>query len=89
MLEYVFGKLGLEWEQYVDCVDKHKRPNELDYLKGDASRIKALGWAPEYTFETLMDDMISHWMNFYKVDGFLESLNRLPGTWLAQDNIQY
>jgi GDPmannose 4,6-dehydratase len=66
MVEYVFTKLGLDWTQYVECLDKHKRPNELDYLKGDASRIKALGWKPEFTFETLMDDMIWYWESVYE-----------------------
>lgn len=69
MVAYVFGKLGLKWQDYVECIDKHKRPNELDYLKGDSSRIRELGWVPEYTFETLMDDMIEHWQDHYKVNG--------------------
>jgi GDPmannose 4,6-dehydratase len=66
MVEYVFNKLGLDWTQYVECLDKHKRPNELDYLKGDASRVKALGWKPEYTFEKLMDEMIWYWESIYE-----------------------
>ena len=40
---------------------------ELKYLKGDSSKIrKVLGWKPEYTFETLMDEMIEHWLGVYK-----------------------
>ena len=27
---------------------------------------KVLGWKPEYTFETLMDEMIEHWLEIYK-----------------------
>ena len=42
------------------------RPEELKYLKGDATKIRTeLGWKPKYTFETLMDDMIEHWMTKY------------------------
>ena len=65
MIKYVFGRLDLDWNQHVVSVDKHKRPQELDYLKGDSSKIRALGWKPEYTFETLMDEMINHWLSFY------------------------
>jgi GDPmannose 4,6-dehydratase len=66
MCEYVFSKLGLDYKDYVIQNQKFLRPEELKYLKGDSSRIRALGWEPEYTFETLMDDMIEHWMNIYK-----------------------
>jgi len=38
-----------------------KRPEELDYLRGDASSIKDLGWEQEYVFETMIDEMINHW----------------------------
>ena len=66
MCEYVFAKLGLDYKDYVIQNQKFLRPEELKYLKGDSSRIRALGWEPEYTFETLMDDMIEHWINIYK-----------------------
>lgn len=42
-----------------------RRPQELDYLRGDASRIRALGWEPEYSFETMLDEMIEYWMKYY------------------------
>jgi GDPmannose 4,6-dehydratase len=65
MCEYVFGKLGLDYKEYVIQNQKFLRPEELPYLKGDSSRIRALGWEPEYTFETMMDEMIEHWMKIY------------------------
>lgn len=41
---------------------KFIRPEELKYLKGDSTKARTiLGWEPEYTFETLMDDMIDGW----------------------------
>lgn len=62
MCEYVFSKLNMDYKEYVKQDNKFLRPEELPYLKGDPARIKALGWAPEYTFETMMDEMIEYWM---------------------------
>ena len=45
--------------------EKFKRPHELQYLKGDSSRIRALGWQPEYTFKMLVGEMIHSWMVHY------------------------
>lgn len=67
MCEYVFGKLGLDYKQYVVQNAKFLRPEELPYLKGDSTKIRTeLGWTPTYTFESMMDEMIEHWLNIYK-----------------------
>jgi len=63
VVQYVFNKLNISNKVVID--PKHTRPNELDYLKGDSSKIRALGWKPEYNFYTLLDEMVSHWMNVY------------------------
>jgi GDPmannose 4,6-dehydratase len=66
MVEYVFEKLNLDYKKYVIQDEKFLRPEELKYLKGDSSKIRnLLGWSPEYTFETLMDDMIQGWLDYY------------------------
>lgn len=66
MCEYVFGKLELNYEDYVIQNQKFLRPEELPYLKGDSTKIRTqLGWRPEYTFEMLMDEMIEHWMQYF------------------------
>ena len=66
MCEYVFGKLGLDYKQYVVQNEKFLRPEELPYLKGDSTKIRTeLGWTPAYTFESMMDEMIEHWLNIY------------------------
>ncbi len=63
MVEYVFERLGMDYTLYVTQNEKFIRPEELKYLKGDSTKIrKTLGWVPEYTFETLMDDMINGWL---------------------------
>ena len=66
MVEYVFNKLDLNYHEYVTQDGKFKRPEELDYLKGDSSRLRnQFGWEPEYTFETMLDEMIVFWLNEY------------------------
>jgi len=62
MVEYVFKQIDLDYTDYVVQNPKFLRPEELKYLKGDSTRAREiLGWEPEYTFETMLDDMIVHW----------------------------
>ena len=59
--EYAFKKLNLEYNDYVKIDPKYLRPEELDELKGDATKLRTtLGWTPNYTFESMMDEMIEH-----------------------------
>ena len=63
LCEYVFTQLDMDYKQYVVQNPKFMRPEELNYLKGDSSKVRdMLGWVPKYTFETLLDEMIEHWM---------------------------
>ena len=62
LCEYVFNKLGLNYEDYVKLDMKFLRPEELTDLKGDPTKLmKATGWKPTYTFETMLDEMIAYW----------------------------
>ena len=61
LVEYTFSKLGLDWKQYVKQDPKFLRPEELEDLKGDSTRLRKLGWEPDYTFETMIDEMIEYW----------------------------
>lgn len=66
LVEYVFGKLNLDWTKYIKQDSKFYRPEELDSLKGDASKLRKLtGWQPTYTFETMLDEMIEYWVKYY------------------------
>lgn len=59
-VEMVFGKLNLDWRQYVEVDPRYFRPSEVDALCGDASKLKKnLGWQAKYTFEMLVDEMIA------------------------------
>lgn len=62
LCETVFSKLGMNYEDYIVQNPKYMRPEELKYLKGDASKSReVLGWEPDYTFETMLEEMIERW----------------------------
>lgn len=66
LVEYVFGKLELKWDEYVETDEKYLRPEELEDLKGDSSKLRnETGWEPSYTFEEMLDEMIDHWVSIY------------------------
>lgn len=67
LCEYVFTSLNLNYLDYVKVDEKFLRPEELHNLKGDSSKlIKATGWTHDYTFETMLDEMINYWLEYYK-----------------------
>lgn len=67
LCEYVFSSLNLNYEDYVKVDEKFLRPEELHNLKGDSSKlIKTTGWTHDYTFETMLDEMINYWLEYYK-----------------------
>ena len=67
MCDYVFSQLDLDYKNYVTQDPKFMRPEDIQLLRGDATKLKTtFGWKPEYTFEKLMDEMIEHWVNNYK-----------------------
>jgi GDPmannose 4,6-dehydratase len=63
LVEYVFNSLELDYKDYLVQNPKFMRPEELKYLKGDSQRSRdILDWKPEYTFHTMLDEMIESWM---------------------------
>lgn len=67
LVKYVFGKLDLDWKEYVIEDEKYLRPEELLDLKGDCTKLKnTTGWEPTYTFEAMLDEMIDFWLDHYK-----------------------
>lgn len=66
LCEYVFSKLELDYTEYVKLDEKFLRPEELHNLKGDSTKLKKItGWTPEYTFESMLDEMIEYWSDHY------------------------
>ena len=54
--------INVETGACVVCVDpQFFRPNELHTLRGDPKKAReTLGWTPDFTFETLIRDMVNH-----------------------------
>ena len=73
LCDYTFTRLEMDYNNYVTVNEKFMRPEELDVLKGDCSKLKKSipSWKPEYTFETMIDEMISHWAKHYNLWDFI------------------
>lgn len=70
LCKIVFEKLGLNYMDYVTQNPKYMRPEELQYLCGDSTKMrKTLGWTPEYSFEALIDEMLESWLEYYHKSG--------------------
>jgi len=67
LVEYVFKTLQLDWKKYIKEDKKYIRPEELNALKGDSTKLRTgLKWKPEYTFESMLDEMIQFWLTVYR-----------------------
>ena len=63
LCEYTFRQLGLNYEEHVVQDQQYFRPLELQDLKGCTDKLKsAIDLRLEYTFETMIDEMIEYWM---------------------------
>lgn len=66
LCEYVFTALDMDYKAHVIQDSKFLRPEELNHLKGDSSKLRAhTGWSPKYSFESMLDEMIDYWKNIY------------------------
>jgi GDPmannose 4,6-dehydratase len=52
-----FAFHGMDWTKYVAVDHALLRPTESPLLRGDAARMRALGWAPRVGFADLVDAM--------------------------------
>jgi GDPmannose 4,6-dehydratase len=57
--ELAFGRVGLDYQQYVKVDERFIRPAEVDLLLGDPSKAKnVLGWEPRVSFQGLVEMMV-------------------------------
>ena len=63
MCDVTFSILDMDYRDYVTQDERYFRPQELDFLKGDSSEIRdELGWQPRYSFRSMVEEMVDHWM---------------------------
>jgi len=61
LCRYTFNVLDINYKDYIILDEKYLRPEELEDLKGDSSKItNEIGWKPKYTFENMIDEMINY-----------------------------
>ena len=57
--ERAIAEVDLDYRKYGITDERFRRPSEVDQLIGDSSKArKVLGWAPKYSFEELVREMV-------------------------------
>jgi GDPmannose 4,6-dehydratase len=63
LVQGVFERLDMNYEEFTFQNPKFLRPEELPYLKGDSSKARELlGWEPKVSFDELITEMVESWM---------------------------
>jgi GDPmannose 4,6-dehydratase len=54
-----FGRLGLDFREFIEIDPRYFRPAEVDLLLGDSSKARRmLGWQPKMSFDGLVNAMV-------------------------------
>ena len=62
--EQVFGRLGLDYREFVEIDPRYFRPAEVDLLLGCSQKVRSrLGWVPRVSFAELVALMVDADMN--------------------------
>jgi GDPmannose 4,6-dehydratase len=73
-----FGRLDLDWEQYVKYDRRYERPAEVELLIGDPAKAeRQLGWKPAVRFKELVKIMVEHDLDLAKREAQIASLPAL------------
>ncbi len=58
-LDAAFGRVKLDWTEFVRTDPRYLRPSEVDFLQGDPAKARrVLGWAPRTSFTQLVESMV-------------------------------
>jgi GDPmannose 4,6-dehydratase len=57
--ERAFGRVGLDYNDFVEIDPRYYRPAEVELLLGDPAKArKQLGWEPKVSFQKLVEMMV-------------------------------
>lgn len=81
-VEKAFKHVNLDWEKFVKTDKKYERPNEVEHLLGDASKIrKKLLWEPKVGFDKLVTLMVDSDVKSAEREKTLIEKNLLEPSW--------
>lgn len=76
VVEHTFKNLDLDWKDFVRFDERLLRPEEVEGLRGDCSKLRLkTGWEPEYTFESMLDEMIAFWQDELTSEAKVQAVN--------------
>ena len=81
-LELAFQYYDLDYKNYVETSEKYMRPNEVEYLLGDASKAKSeLGWEPKTDINELVKLMVEEYTLLAEREKVLIENKLIQPTW--------
>lgn len=73
-LEWTFGKLGLDYNDFVEFDQRYMRPSEVDVLLGDPTKARErLGWKPDVDIHGLIQMMVDHDLELARREKFAQT----------------
>ena len=60
-----------EGQELVKVDPRYFRPTEVDLLIGDATKARNLGWAPKYTLDALITEMVEADLHAFRQEKLL------------------
>jgi GDPmannose 4,6-dehydratase len=73
-LEWTFGKLDLDYRDFVEFDQRYMRPSEVDVLLGDPTKARErLGWKPEVNIHGLIQMMVDHDLELARREKFAQT----------------
>lgn len=62
LCKVAFESVGLNYADFVEVDPAYFRREELSFLKGDAKKIRELGWKPTTTFNEMIEKMVTYYL---------------------------
>ncbi len=78
-LDIAFGRVDLDWKEFVKHDERYERPAEVDLLIGDPAKAKRiLDWEPKVRFKELVEIMVDADLKLLARPMVQEQLGQMP-----------